>query len=303
VSQETCRHPRPPEKAVCGKNRVVSRIRQLPDGVIRGGFMSCHASGASLCVRDLSWSPAFGPARGKSIISGISFDLEPGGMLALVGPNGAGKSSLLRCLFRANRSSNGTITLDGIEIGTIPPRDFCRKVATVLQEAPSDFPFSVLDVVIAGRLPHKSGFSWSEEDRAEARHALEHLDLLPLSDRLFSSLSGGEKQRVLIARALAQEPQLLILDEPTNHLDIRHQLEILTLLKELGITVIASLHDITLAARFASRVLVLSGGRMLADGPAEASLDPAMIRRAFEVEAIATSGLIDGPVYGFRLPR
>jgi iron complex transport system ATP-binding protein len=249
----------------------------------RSLIMSCKAEGSSLVVKGLSW----GPDAGRTIIQDISFSVASGELLAIIGANGAGKSSLLRCLFRASKLRSGSITLDGEDVRGMEARHFARKVATVLQEAPAEFPFTVHDVVMTGRLPHKRGMGWNEEDRHEVEHALEHLNLQGFSNRQFGSLSGGEKQRVLIARALAQEPRLLILDEPTNHLDIRQQLEILGLLRTLGITVITTLHDITLAARFATRVIVLCDGRMLADGPPATALDSAVIRSAFAVETSA----------------
>jgi iron complex transport system ATP-binding protein len=244
--------------------------------------MNCAVEGLDLEARGVGFSPP----RGPKLIADISLRISAGERLAIVGPNGAGKTTLLRCLFRGARPSEGSVLLGGEDIWSIPQRDFARKVAVVLQESPAAFPFSVRDIVMMGRIPWRRGMSrWSEEDRAKVHHALEHLGLENLAERQFSTLSGGEKQRVLVARALAQEPRLLILDEPSNHLDIRHQLDILHLLEGLGVTVIATLHDINLAAGFASRAAILNGGRLTAFGPPETVLTETAISGAFGVEA------------------
>ena len=179
--------------------------------------MACDAEGSALSVRRLSW----GPSADQLIIKDISFDVSKGALVAIVGPNGAGKTSLLRCLYRAQKPLQGDIRIDECNLWFLPPKAAARKIAAVLQEMPDTFRFTVDDVVMMGRTPHKTGLGgWSDQDRQEVDHALDHLSLKPLRHRIFNSLSGGEKQRVLVARALAQEPILLILDEPTNHLDI-----------------------------------------------------------------------------------
>jgi iron complex transport system ATP-binding protein len=155
---------------------------------------------------------------------------------------------------------------------------------------PADFPFSVRDVVMMGRIPWREGLAgWTDVDRREVAHALEHLDLKHLAARQFATLSGGEKQRVLVARALTQKPEVIILDEPTNHLDIRHQLEILNLLRGLNITIITSLHDINLAGDFATRVALMCGGRMTAFGRPDDVLTCQTVSTTFGVAATAHS--------------
>jgi iron complex transport system ATP-binding protein len=257
--------------------------------------MACNADGLGLSVRGLCW----GPDRQRMIIRDISFDVQPGSFLAILGANGAGKSSLLRCLYRVNRPLAGLILLDGRDILSLEHRQFAQMTATVLQEMPGDFPFTVRDVVMTGRLPHRKGIGWTKEDRHEVEHAMEHLDLLLLAKRPFGSLSGGEKQRVQIARALAQEPGLIILDEPTNHLDIRHQLEILAMLKGLGMTVIATMHDMAMASRFADQAIILSGGSMLTSGTPQEALTGSNIRTAFGVEANRHAGRQDALLFDF----
>ncbi|MCM2294572.1 ABC transporter ATP-binding protein [Allorhizobium sp. BGMRC 0089] len=252
---------------------------------------------AAFTVEALHW----GPHKGETIIEDISFSVRPGEMLAITGPNGAGKSSLLRCLYRFLKPSSGTIKLDGTEIGHIPPQAFARRVASVLQEQASDFGLSVAEIVELGASPHmgrmdRAGLYQSVED------ALSLLGLAHLAARDFALLSGGEKQRVMIARALAQKPDLLILDEPTNHLDIRHQLEVLELLSHVPATVIVTLHDLALACAHADHVLVLSQGRQVSHGPALQVLTPEAIRRTFAVETTIDSHPMTGrPRFSFHL--
>ena len=233
---------------------------------------------ARLSVEHLSW----GPSASQRLIHDLAFTVEPGEMLAVVGPNGAGKSSLLRCLYRYHRPLCGMVKLDGDEIWTLKPRTVARRIATVLQEPASDFGLSVAEIVELGLSPHDN------IGTAAAHHAvlaaLDQLELIPFATRDFASLSGGEKQRVMLARALVQGPDLLILDEPTNHLDIRHQLEVLALLSRLPCTVIVSLHDLALASAHADRVLVLDAGRQVQLGAPLDVLTPQTIRSTFAVE-------------------
>lgn len=253
--------------------------------------MNCTIDGVGLEVDRVSWAPK----GGRMLIDDVSFSLAPGERLTIVGPNGAGKSTLLRCLYRAHRPRRGVVRLGGEDIWETSPKALARMVAVVLQETPSTFPFSVRDVVLMGRIPWRKGLAhWSDLDRARTEHALEHLRLTDLAQRQFSTLSGGEKQRVLVARALAQEPKLLILDEPSNHLDIRHQLEILALLKGLKITIVTTLHDINLAAGFATRAAILHQGRLLAFGDPAEVFTPPVISHAFGV-ATTSHGVIGDP--------
>lgn len=246
--------------------------------------MSCDGKGASLTVSGLGW----GPKSDLFLIRGISFSLSGGDRLAIVGPNGAGKTSLLRCLYRGVSPLEGTVTIDGTDIWTMPARHVARHIAVVLQEMPADFPFSVRDVVMMGRIPRREGLTgWTDTDRAEVAHALDHLELAGMASRMFSTLSGGEKQRVLVARALAQNPKVIILDEPTNHLDIRHQLEILDLLRGLNITVVTTLHDINLAGTFATHVALINAGRMTGFGAPDDVLTQAAVSTTFGVSAVS----------------
>ena len=256
---------------------------------------------AALAVRDVAW----GPTRHAPIIEAIDFDLAPQEVLAIVGPNGAGKSSLLRCLCRVNRPWRGSVQVYGEDVWRLPPREAARRIAAVPQEAPADFPFRVRDVVMMGRATlRRARPGRSPEDRTKVSAAMERLDLAHLAERLFSTLSSGEKQRALIARALAQEPNLIILDEPTNHLDIRHQLEILRLLRDLGLSVVTALHDLNLAAAFADRVLLLDKGRLVGSGRPDEILTADAIRSTFKVEtAVDRHPWVAAPRFSFHLAR
>lgn len=251
---------------------------------------------ATLAVEKLSW----GPKGHRNLVSDISFEVAPGTMLAVVGPNGAGKSSLLRCLYRYNRPSSGQIRIDGRDIWSVPPKDYARRIATVLQEPAVDFGLSVAEIVELGLTPHLTRFG--RPDWSRISDVLSLMGLSALASRDFATLSGGEKQRVMIARALLQGPDLLILDEPTNHLDIRHQLEVLELLSRLGITVIVSLHDLALASAHADTVLVLDHGHQVQLGSPTEALTPQSVNQTFAVGvAIDTHPVTGRPRFSFHL--
>lgn len=241
-------------------------------------------SAASLMVNDLSWSPGRSDA---PILHATSFDLQAGHVLGIVGPNGAGKTTLLRLLYRFHRPDTGTVRVGGDDIWTLSARAVAQRVAAVLQEQPSDFALTVGEIVALGRTPHRRGFAGTSgaRDSEIIQHALERLDLHGLTQRHLGTLSGGERQRVMVARALAQEPRLLILDEPTNHLDIRHQLEVLDLIRNLPLTIVTSLHDLNLAAGICDDVLLLEAGRSLGFGPPAQILTETVVSEAFKIHA------------------
>ena len=225
----------------------------------------------------------------RLLVRDISLDVAPGEMIGLLGPNGAGKSSLLRTIYRTNRPSSGTVLVNGRNVWQQSASWAARHVGAVLQDMPADFPLTVRDVVAMGRSAHKKLLEAdNEHDRALIEAALELLQLSPLQARLFRTLSGGERQRVLVARALVQQPAVLVLDEPTNHLDIHHQLQLLRFVQSLGITVIAALHDLNLAAMFCDRLCLLNHGRMEALGTPEAVLTTHNLARVFRIEATLT---------------
>ncbi|MGW0593087.1 ABC transporter ATP-binding protein [Streptosporangium sp. NPDC002607] len=226
---------------------------------------------------------------GKVLVREVSLDVAPGEVVALVGPNGAGKSTLLRTLYRALRPTSGQVTLDGEDVWRMTGRRLARRLAAVLQEAPGEFELTVYDVVAMGRTPYKRAFQGDDaDDRAIVTGALQELDVADLAQAPFDRLSGGEKQRVLIARALAQQAGTMVLDEPTNHLDLRHQLDALRLVRRLGVTAVVALHDLNLAAAFCDRICVMDTGRLIAAGPPAQVLTTALLAEVYRVEAEVT---------------
>lgn len=223
---------------------------------------------------------------GRLVIDGVTLRPRPGSTVGLLGPNGSGKSSLLRLLQGVAAPDAGAVTLDGAVLSTLRRREVARAVATVTQQAETEADLPVRDVVRLGRTPHRSLLGGdSADDLSAIERALEHVGLLAKADHLWRTLSGGERQRAHIARALAQEPRELLLDEPTNHLDIRHQLELLALVRELPVTTIVALHDLNLAALFCDDLLVLREGRVVAGGTPEQVLTPALIADVYGVRA------------------
>jgi iron complex transport system ATP-binding protein len=226
-------------------------------------------------------------ASGRTIVDGVTLEVRPGRILGLVGPNGSGKSSLLRLLCRLRRVASGVVRLDGREIDDFPRRELARRLAFVEQQTSTEVQLSVCDVVRLGRTPHRAALaSWSTADERAVTAALERVGLSDRHEQLWHTLSGGERQLVQIARALAQVPSELILDEPTNHLDIRHQLSILSLVQRLGVTCIVALHDLNLASLFCDEIAVMDAGRLIVAGAPAQALTPELIRRIFGVEVL-----------------
>ncbi|WP_410540031.1 ABC transporter ATP-binding protein [Streptomyces sp. KL2] len=223
---------------------------------------------------------------GARVVEDISLRAGSGQVVGLVGPNGSGKSTLLRCVYRALRPTAGAVRLGGDDLLAMSPRDSARRLAALPQEAVAEFDFTVAEVVAMGRLPHQGAVAReTEEDRRTCAAALEGVGAGHLAGRGFLTLSGGEKQRVLIARALAQQPQVLVLDEPTNHLDIAQQLEVLSLVRASGLTVLTALHDLNLAALHCDVLHVIDGGRIVASGAPHDVLTPALLADVFGVRA------------------
>jgi iron complex transport system ATP-binding protein len=227
---------------------------------------------------------------GTSIVQDASLVVETGEIAGLVGPNGSGKSTLLRAIYRHLRPVAGLVTVGGEDVWRSSPAQAARRTAALPQERPTEFDMTVREIVFMGRTPHKRPFAVdTAEDVAIVDEALRSVRLAPLADRRFSSLSGGEKQRALVARAIAQRSRVLVLDEPTNHLDVRYALELMELVRELGLTTIAALHDLNLAAAYCQRVHVLDGGRLVAGGPPADVLTAPLLRAVFGVDADITT--------------
>ncbi|MGQ0773971.1 MAG: ABC transporter ATP-binding protein [Pseudonocardiales bacterium] len=234
---------------------------------------------------------------GQRILDEVDLQAGPGELIGVIGPNGSGKSTLLRTCFRALVPAGGQIRVDGTCLAGLSARRIAQQVAVVLQERPSEFEFTVADVVMMGRAPHQRAIDReSGHDRQVVAEALAQVGVAGLAGRLFSTLSGGEKQRVLIARALAQQARVLLLDEPTNHLDIRFQLEVMELVAGLGLTTVAAIHDLNLAASYCDRIYVLADGRVRAVGVPAQVLAPPLIREVFGVGALVDHNKVTGKV-------
>lgn len=224
------------------------------------------------------------------ILDGVTLDVASGEIAGLIGPNGSGKSTLLRTLYRHLRPSRGNVTADGDDLWTLSARDNARRVAAVPQERPTEFDYRVREIVEMGRIPHAGLFTSISRDSARAADdAMDRVGVAHLADRAFATLSGGERQRVLVARALVQDTPLLVLDEPTNHLDIRHQLELLELLTELGLTTLLAIHDLNLAAAYCDTIHVLTDGHLVASGPTHKILTPDLVSDVFGVACTTTT--------------
>lgn len=226
---------------------------------------------------------------GRTVLDTITLTAEPGEVVGIVGPNGSGKSTLLRTLVKLLPPCAGSIHIDDRDISRLTARQLAQKAAAVLQDSVGDFDLQVRDVVAMGRAPFKRIFQRDNASDAEIiEHSLELVDATHLTTRPFAKMSGGERQRVLIARAIAQQPRLLVLDEPTNHLDIRHQFEVLALPATLGVTSIVALHDLNLAAHFCDRIYVLDRGRQMLSGTPEVVLTAELVANVYGVEADIT---------------
>ena len=220
-----------------------------------------------------------------AILAGCSFDVVPGEVLGLIGPNGSGKSTLLRTVYRAIRPTTGAMWIGEDDVWNMTARQSAQRTAVVTQSASTDFQFSVAEMVLMGRGPHKGLLDRdTAHDRRVVAWALRAVDMTTFRSRVFATLSGGEKQRVLVARALAQESQVLVLDEPTNHLDAHAQLDLLELVRSLGLTTVVALHDLNLAATYCHRVCLLDRGRVVGIAPPRTLLTREVLRDVFRVD-------------------
>jgi iron complex transport system ATP-binding protein len=227
---------------------------------------------------------------GRRVLDDVSVRAGAHEVVGLVGPNGSGKSTLLRVLLGLLDPEVGEVRLDASPLSGVRRRDLARSVAAVLQDTTGDFDLTARDVVAMGRACHKRAFERdSAEDHRVVEDALMRLDVRDLADRPFALMSGGERQRVLIARAVAQQPRVLVMDEPTNHLDVRYQFDVLSLPDTLGVTAVVALHDLNLAARYCDQVVVLAGGRVVASGEPWAVLTPDLLHEVYGVRATVGS--------------
>jgi len=237
-----------------------------------------------LRIKEVEFSYASTP-----VLENVCMELAPSEILGIVGPNGAGKSTLLRCIDRILKPKRGSILLDGQDIKEMSRMEIARRMGYVPQTSTRVFPATVFDTVLMGRRPHL-GWRSSETDVEKVLEVLKLLGIVEFALRDFNEISGGQQQKVLIARALAQEADILLLDEPTSNLDIRHQLEAMDIIKKLvnekGISAIMAIHDLNLASRYADRIIMLNGGTIVAAGNPPSVLTPENIKQVYGVEAV-----------------
>lgn len=270
--------------------------------------MSQQASVSAICstlpafeVRQLSFR--YDSVRGRPtgdrsswVINGMEFTVRQGEIVGVIGPNGSGKSSLLKLLTKLVRPQEGTILLFGAELGALSRESISRQVAYMPQDLSYDFPFSVLDMVLMGRFPYRPRGLWNlvgwerEEDLVIAEEAMVQTDVTHLANRMIATISAGERQRVLLARALAQVPRVLMLDEPTAHLDLNHQLDVCRILhrvhEQLQMTVLLVSHDINLASQYCDRILVMKQGTVVCIGPPRDVIHPQVLTEVYGCQVL-----------------
>jgi iron complex transport system ATP-binding protein len=234
----------------------------------------------------------------EPVIKGISFDIKEGEFAGIIGPNGSGKSTLLKLMSRALPFQSGNVQFNGNNIRAISMKEYCRQVSFVSSAGSFEgFPFSVWDVVLMGRMPHLGRFEKeTETDFEAAEESLRLTNTLSLKDKAIDELSAGERQRVLIARALCQRPRLLFLDEPTAHLDIGHQIQILNLMQKLNreknLTIIMVIHDLNLAGEYCDRLMLLNNGTISKDGTPEKVLTYQNIETVYKTVVVVKTNPI-----------
>jgi iron complex transport system ATP-binding protein len=246
--------------------------------------------------------------RERPVLHEVSIGAARGEIVAVVGPNGAGKSTLVRVLAGTLAAERGQVWLGGRDQSELTRREIARRLAVVPQDSDVAFGFSVREVVAMGRAPHQSGLLVASEfDRSVVEGVLARSELESLADRPVAELSGGERRRVVIARALAQQPEVLLLDEPAAHLDIRHAVALYeTARREVGerrVACIAVMHDLNAAARWADRVVLLSSGRVRAQGSVDAVLEPGLLEEVFGLPVRVGVDAAEGVRYFLPRPR
>lgn len=233
----------------------------------------------------------------KLIVDGIDLGIEKGAFVGLVGPNGCGKSTLLKNIYKVYTPDEGSVYIDGRDISQLSNREAAREMSVMQQENVVEFDMTVYDMVMLGRFAHQKMFGNDmNRERQIVEDAIEEVGLSGYEKRSFLSLSGGEKQRTLMARALVQQAELIILDEPTNHLDIGYQYQIMSILKSQNLTVFSSIHDLNIAACYCDRVVLMKAGKIVDIGTPWETLTTGKIKLLFGVEAqITTNNVTSRP--------
>jgi iron complex transport system ATP-binding protein len=235
---------------------------------------------------------------GVEVLKDVEMEVGAGELLSIVGPNGSGKSTLLKCVNRILKTKQNTVLIDGEDASKINLKELSKMMGYVPQNSMNTFSFTVFDVVLMGRKPYIH-WSLSDRDNDIVAEMLDFLGIGELAMRHYDELSGGEQQKVVIARALAQQPQILLLDEPTSSLDIKHQLEILCILKSLAKTkhcsVIVAMHDLNLAGRFSDRMLMLKQGSIFAFGTPDAVLTEENVEAVYGIKAQVSNSVLGRP--------
>jgi iron complex transport system ATP-binding protein len=235
----------------------------------------------------------------QPVLAGVDLDAAPGEIVGLLGPNGSGKSTIVKILSAVLRGYTGSVRIDDRELREIPRRELARLLAVVAQETSFTFGYTALEIVLMGRHPHLAGLAFEADRDVDLAHsALRSCGADALASRSIHELSSGERQRVVFARALAQEPRVLLLDEPTSYLDIRHQVELYDVVRELahdqGRTVLTVLHDLNLAAEYCDRIYLLHCGQISAGGSTTDVLTYANLKRVFETEVYVDTNSLTG---------
>jgi iron complex transport system ATP-binding protein len=251
-----------------------------------------------LKVEDLGFSIS-----NHRIISNVSLEINEGDFVGLVGPNGCGKSTLLKNIYKVYKPDEGAIYIDGANVTKISNKESAKRMSVMVQENSVEFDMDVMEMIMLGRYAHKKFLSnTSAKDHEIARIALNAVGMDGFEDRSIISLSGGEKQRVLIARALTQQTNFIILDEPTNHLDIGYQYQIMSILKHQNTTVFSSIHDLCIAAYYCDKIIVMNDGSIIDYGTPEQVLTKERIEKLFGVSAEITTNQVTGKMQIFFSP-
>ena len=240
----------------------------------------------------------------KLIVKGVSLGIKEGDFVGLIGPNGCGKSTLLKNIYKVYKPDSGAVYIDGRDLSEMTSKETAREMSVMQQENNVEFDMTVYDMVMLGRFAHQN--LWNNDkirEREIVESAIKEVGMEGYEDRSFLSLSGGEKQRTLVARALVQQSKLIILDEPTNHLDIGYQYQIMNILKAQNLTVFSSIHDMNIAACYCDKIIMMKAGHIVKVGTPEEVMVPDMIKGLFGVDTKITENPVTGKPNVIFLPE